>query len=180
MTADTAPALPASAQAPSVRGPSTAAYGAFGGRLAVGVIGLGLLVIGLGWYGASGAGAKVDGATDVRAQLPYLLSGGFLGLSLVVLGAALLVVQAARLERARSEALMEARFDGLASALGAQLRTPLPEGMVVAGSAAYHLSTCRLVDGRPGQDYVTVEVAEEMGLRPCRLCGTETGSRSGT
>jgi hypothetical protein len=143
-----------------------------GGRLAVGVIGLGLLVIGIGWFGASGRGGQVDGATDVRAQLPYLLSGGFFGLSLVVLGAALLVVQASRLERARHDALLEARFEGLAAALGTSLRSPVPEGMVVAGSAAYHLAHCRLVDGRPGQDYVTVDVAEEMGLRPCRVCGT--------
>jgi hypothetical protein len=147
-------------------------YGAFGGRLAVVLIALGLLVIALGWYGASGEGARIDGATDVRAQLPYLLSGGFLGLSLVVVGASLLAIQSARLERARAEALLEARFDRLAEALGAQLREPLPEGMVVAGSAAYHSPQCHLVDGRPGQDYVTVEVAEDMGLRPCRVCGT--------
>lgn len=180
MAVDTAPVPsvinPATDRAPVARHgplrPSTEAYGALGGRLAFVVIGIGLLVIGIGWYGASGSGAKVDGATDVRAQIPYLLSGGFLGLSLVVLGAALLVVQSAKLERARNEALMEARFDALAGALGAQLRTPLPVGMVVAGSAAYHAPECRLVDGRPGQDYVTLDVAEEMGLRPCRLCGT--------
>jgi hypothetical protein len=166
-------ARPAAAAAePDRLRPMLQSYGAFGGRLAVAVIGLGLLVIGLGWFGASGEGARIDGATDVRAQLPYLLSGGFLGLSLVVLGASLLVVQAARLERARSEALLEARFDRLAHVLGAQLRDPLPEGTVVAGSAAYHQPHCRLVDGRPGQDYVTVDVAEDMGLRPCRLCGT--------
>ena len=144
----------------------------FGGRLGIAIIGLGLLAIGLGWFGASGSGGKVSGVTDVRAQLPYLLSGGFLGLSLVVLGASLMVVQAARLERARSEALMEARFDRLAETLGVQLSAPVPAGMVVAGSAAYHHPECRLVDGRPGQDYVTVDAAADMGLRPCRLCTT--------
>src|SRR3954471_5297348 len=60
-----------------------------GGRLALVVMGLGLLVIGFGWYGISGRGAQIDGSTDVRAQLPYLVSGGFLGLALVVIGAAL-------------------------------------------------------------------------------------------
>jgi hypothetical protein len=177
MSVDTASLPPASArtapdQASQRLRPALGSYGQFGGRLAVGVVGLGLLVIAIGWYGASGEGARVDGATDLRAQLPYLLSGGFLGLSLVVLGAALLIVQSSRLERARSEALLEARFDRLAEALGAQLRDPLPAGMVVAGSAAYHQPHCRLVDGRPGQDYVTVDVAEDMGLRPCRVCGT--------
>ena len=46
------------------------------------------------------------------------------------------------------------------------------ENTMSSGSAAYHAPDCRLVDGRPGQDYVTVDVAEGMGLRPCRLCGT--------
>ena len=176
MSVDTAPTSAPERRAASpadlVRTPTIGAFGQLGGRLAVVVIGLGLLVICVGWYGASGRGGQIDGETDVRAQLPYLLSGGFFGLSLVVLGAALLVVQAARIERARSEALLDARFEGLAAALGASLRAPVADGMVVAGSAAYHRADCRLVDGRPGQDYVTVEVAEEMGLRPCRLCGT--------
>lgn len=163
---------PGSPTARPDRAPALGGFGQLGGRLAVVVIGLGLLVICIGWFGASGRGGQIDGTTDVRAQLPYLLSGGFFGLSLVVLGASLLVVQASRLERARSEALLDARFDGLAAALGASLRAPVADGMVVAGSAAYHSADCRLVDGRPGQDYVTVDVAEEMGLRPCRLCGT--------
>ena len=46
-----------------------------GGRLALVVMGFGLLVIGFGWYGISGRGAQIDGSTDVRAQLPYLVSG---------------------------------------------------------------------------------------------------------
>jgi hypothetical protein len=147
-------------------GPPRLDPGLFAGRLALSVIGLGLLVIGFGWYGISGRGAQVDGATDVRAQLPYLVSGGFLGLALVVLGAALLVVHTTRLERARSEALLEARFDALALALGGS--RPAPSGLVLAGSAAYHLPDCRLVDG--SEAYVTPDAAEDSGLRPCRLC----------
>jgi hypothetical protein len=169
LDAPSAAETPAAAAAPAAR---TRRSGAplFGGTLALVLIGLGLLSIGIGWYGASGNGGKIAGVTDVRAQLPYLLSGGFLGLSLVVVGASLLVIQAARLERARNEALVEARFDRLAAALGVQLTSGVPAGMVIAGSAAYHHADCRLVDGRPGQDYVTVDAAEDMGLRPCRLC----------
>jgi hypothetical protein len=143
-----------------------------GGRLALVVMGLGLLVIGFGWYGISGRGAQIDGSTDVRAQLPYLLSGGFLGLALVVIGAALFVSHTSRLERARADALVEARFSSLAEAMG--LQAPVPPGFVVAGGAAYHSPECRLVDGREGQEYVTVEAAEASGLRPCRICGART------
>lgn len=150
--------------------------GLFGSRLALAVVGLGLLVIGFGWYGASGRGALVDGATDVRAQIPYLLSGGFLGLSLVVLGAALHVSHTARLERARSDALLEARLDALTAALGARPASVLPPGSVVAGAAAYHQPDCRLVDGRDGQEVVSLEAAEATGLRPCRLCSSSARS----
>jgi hypothetical protein len=140
----------------------------FGGRLGLAVMGLGLLVIGFGWYGISGRGAQVDGSTDVRAQLPYLVSGGFLGLALVVIGAALFVAHTSRLERARNEALLEARFAQLSEALGVPVATAA--GLVVAGGAAYHQPHCRLVDGREGQELVTVEAAEATGLRPCRIC----------
>jgi len=50
----------------------------------VALVVVGFLVILVGWWGASGS-------TQPSAQLPYLLSGGFLGLGLVALGAALLV-----------------------------------------------------------------------------------------
>ena len=144
-----------------------------GGRLALGVMGLGLLVIGLGWFGISGAGARIDGSTDVRAQLPYLVSGGFLGLALVVVGAGLLVAQTARVERARTEALLEARFEQLVGALGGHRVPVAPEGWVVAGAAAYHRGECRLVAG--DEDYVSVDAAEDSGLRPCRVCLPATG-----
>ena len=140
----------------------------FGGRLALAVMAAGLLVIGFGWYGISGRGAQVDGSTDVRAQLPYLVSGGFLGLALVVIGAALFVAHTSRLERARNEALLEARFAALSGALGMPVEQA--PGLVVAGGAAYHRPHCRLVDGREGQELVTVEAAEATGLRPCRIC----------
>ncbi len=43
---------------------------------------VGLVLVVVGWYGASGT-------TDFDAQVPYLLSGGVLGLGLVVVGATL-------------------------------------------------------------------------------------------
>ena len=147
--------------------------GVFAGRLALAIVGTGLLVIGFGWYGISGDGALIDGRTDVRAQLPYLISGGFLGLALVVLGAALFVAHTSRLERARSEALLEARLDALTAALGGTRLAAAPDGFVIAGAAAYHQPWCRLVDGKDGQEYVSVEAAEDSGLRPCRICTTD-------
>src|SRR3954470_4621568 len=66
--------------------------GAFGGSLGLVVVAAGLLVIGIGWNRAAGAGGDINGIPTLSAQLPWLLSGGILGLGLVVFGAALLVL----------------------------------------------------------------------------------------
>src|SRR6058998_3586499 len=88
--------------------------GAFGGGLGLVVVAAGLLVIGIGWNGAAGAGGEINGIPNLSAQLPWLLSGGILGLGLVVFGAALVIVHNARVDRAR----LESKLDELVEALG--------------------------------------------------------------
>src|SRR5581483_10336999 len=87
--------------------------GPFGGTIGVVVVAVGLLVIGLGWNGAAGSGSYVNGVPDIRAQLPWLISGCGLGLALVIVGAALMVTQAQRADRARLEARIEELTDAL-------------------------------------------------------------------
>jgi hypothetical protein len=74
----------------------------------VAVVG-GFVVMFLGWYGAARSYPEV-------AQIPYLISGGFVGLGLVVLGGLLLasavwITQLTRMQRA-----MEERIDRMAAA----------------------------------------------------------------
>jgi hypothetical protein len=64
-----------------------------GSKLGTGLCGAGVLLVFLGWNGA----ASVD---RVEAQFPYLISGGIAGLSLVVIGMGLIVVQNQRADRA--------------------------------------------------------------------------------
>lgn len=74
-----------------------------GGKLGVGLIGAGFLLVFLGWNGA----ASVD---RVPAQFPYLISGGIGGLCLVIVGVGLLIVQNQRADRAALQAsLVELR-----------------------------------------------------------------------
>src|SRR5689334_4992419 len=72
-------------------------YAKLGGQLGLGCVALGLIFIGLGWNGAAG----VD---FVSGQIPYLLSGGALGLALVAVGVGLIVVQNSRRDRSLLEA----------------------------------------------------------------------------
>jgi len=170
--------------------------GPFGGTIAVLLVALGLLVIGLGWNGAAGSGSYVNGVPDIRAQLPWLISGGGLGIALVIVGAALMVTQAHRTDRARLEARIEELAEALRTGGGAlpAIETSGPASsassapsasskaggtavaerneLVVAGATSYHRPACRLAKGR-GVRPVTVAEAESEGLKPCRICHPE-------
>jgi hypothetical protein len=155
---------------------------AFGGKLALVVIALGLLAIGIGWNGAAGRGGQVkattnDGRTvyitDSRAQFPWLLSGGFLGLGLIVVGSALLVSQSHRDDRAR----LEAKLDDVIDAMGTPARRSVApsdvSGLVAAGTTSYHRPDCRMVDGRDDTEFLTPAEAGERGLTACRICAPD-------
>lgn len=150
-----------------------------GGQGGLGLCLVGLILVFLGWNGA----ASLD---RVPGQFPYLISGGIAGLCLVIIGAALLVVQNAREERALLlSALAEVRegvermamgssatIDGSGSAvLAAQAEAA---GLVAAGPSTYHRPSCKLLEGRGALPTVTVEEAESRGLEPCRACDAAT------
>jgi hypothetical protein len=126
----------------------------------------GFIVIGKAWDGSANL-VRVD------SQFPYLLSGGFLGLGLIVTGAVMLVLAAVRDER---QALTE-RLDEVATLLGRNLsRLQLSsngsatDGQVVAGAGVYHRAECRVLEGKSGLTTVTIEQAAAEGLEPCRVC----------
>jgi hypothetical protein len=75
---------------------------------AVALVGLGFVIIFLGWNGAAGK-------DYTQGQIPYLISGGIVGLALVLCGLAVVIVQAVR----REAMLLASRLDRLAEALGA-------------------------------------------------------------
>jgi hypothetical protein len=150
------------------------AWNSLGGQLGLCVIGVGIIVIVLGWNGAAGE-------SEVDAQMPYLLSGGAAGLALVGLGIALLVVQNSR----RDRAILEARFQELAQAVS-RLASAVAEratadsstsALVVVGSDSFHCPDCRLVDGKD-LPRITVSTALGEGLEACRICNPTAANHS--
>lgn len=128
----------------------------------------GFIVIGKAWDGA----ASINFA---QGQIPYLLSGGFMGLGLIVTGAALLNLATVRAEREISSK----QFEEVTRLLGRNLNrlsvstngsVGSVKGQVVTGASTFHRAECRLLEGKDGLSTVTVDQAEAEGLEPCRVC----------
>ena len=151
----------------------TSFVGRLGGKLGIGVAVLGFLVIFLGWNGAASF-------NDLRQQFPYLISGGLAGLGFVTIGAALLIVENSRKERAELIAAvteLTRAVEGMSTPPGAHsagstwpLVVSVLSGQVVAGASSFHRPDCRLLEGRTGITAMEVEEAEAQGLAPCRVC----------
>lgn len=132
---------------------------------------LGVVLVLLGWWGASHT-------VFVFEQVPYLLSGGVLGLALVIAGGFVyfaywltLMVRESRLGRAeltaalnRVERLLEdAAMPRTARSAG------VPAGRLVATKTGsmLHRPDCVAVDGKGDLREVTTDTP---GLTPCKLC----------
>ena len=138
--------------------------GKLGGLLSIAFVGIGLLVIALGYNGAAGN-------LNLAAQTPYLLSGGFVGLSFVVFGTGLMINQSAREDRQRLEGVLLQLLDAQLEGKPAGAAVPAGvDGLFVAGAASFHVPGCRLVDGREEVSYVTAAEAQAKDLKACRVC----------
>ena len=129
----------------------------------------GFIIIGKAWDGSANL-------NSVPGQVPYLLSGGFMGLGLIITGSMLLFLSSLRAERE----VMVTRFDEMTRLLSRNLgrMTISSNGSASSGQMvtvapsgdAYHRSECKILDGKEGLTSVPVEVAVMEGLKPCRAC----------
>lgn len=145
---------------------------------------VGVAVVIFGWVGAART-------SNVYEQIPYLISGGLLGLALVFLGGFLYfahwMTQAVKEQRAGAAAVVDAvaRLADAVERQGTTLAAMAPRPPAALAPAQQmaptrngtdlvatetgtmaHRPTCRVVAGRPGLRPVTP--GEE--LEPCRLC----------
>ena len=137
---------------------------------------LGLVVIILGWYGASNTPYQYD-------QLSYLVSGGLFGLGLtfcggfLYFGAWLARIAADQKESAKrlSETLLvladvvstTGAVSGRHSAPGAATRDPGAVLVVAAAGTTVHRADCALIAGR---DDLAPAGPDGAALNPCRVC----------
>jgi TRAP-type C4-dicarboxylate transport system permease small subunit len=133
----------------------------------------GFAMIVLGWNGMS----KVASADQ---QLPYLLSGGFGGMALILFSVALLLIAQIRTERRKLMNVLEVMAVAVGRTAGdpektdvlSQLGSPAapPPNTVVTGPSTYHRPDCRLVQGGEALDRMPIEAATRSDLSPCRVC----------
>jgi hypothetical protein len=156
-----APTLQASAEQRSAR------LSLYGG---VALLALGWLVLYLGYNGAATNPSE-------PAQLPYIISGGFGGMSLILLGGILLLMRIVYAVQAnvRSDLrdVAEALHDVAEAVSGMSVGGPVSSnGVVVAlrGGSSFHRPGCRLVSDRREVRRLRPEEAVGKGLSPCRVC----------
>jgi hypothetical protein len=103
-------------------------------------------------------------------QLPYLLSGGAVGLGLILVGGVLLLLAQVRAERIRLGEQLQSIGVTMSRAVSAPSLLSNPETRVLGGRSTYHRPGCRLIEGKADLDELSVDVAVLAGLTPCRVC----------
>ena len=138
------------------------------------LIPLGALVIVLGWYGASHT-------TRVFLQIPYLISGGLLGLGFMFIGGFVYfarwlndILDESRGQAAEARAIAERSLTALERiehllALQSGAVEAVPDGayVVTANGRLVHTKDCRLVAGR---DITVVSDDEARERETCQVC----------
>ena len=140
------------------------------------LIALGALLLIAGYLG-------VSREVIVARQIPYLVSGGLVGVAAITLGSRLLLIEDLRRDAGRLDRLEKAvqelhqvllyRPDApapgtvQASANGAAVPTKLT---VLPGGESFHLPDCPVVGDKPSGRSVTLETAQRKGLHACPLC----------
>jgi len=132
---------------------------------------LGLVLVLLAWYGASHT-------TRLFEQIPYMISGGLLGIVLVIAGGFcyfgffLARLLATSREMLDSLLRLEERFESIgltaASPVDRSARLPLVPLVATKTGTMYHRPDCATVAGRPPAELRTVRATD--GLTPCQIC----------
>lgn len=135
--------------------------------LGLAFVAAGFILIGKAWDGAANL-VRVD------SQFPYLLSGGFMGLGLIITGCTLMHLSSVRAERQIQSKQFEEMSTLLSRNLGRLSVSSNGSGanteQVIAGGDSYHRPDCKVLKGKTGLATITVAQASSEGLQPCRAC----------
>jgi hypothetical protein len=135
---------------------------------ALGLLVLGAVLVMLGWYGTAYTNIFTE-------QIPYLISGGLLGLGLIVVAGFLAVssIQAREIRELRRDLLrvLEALPAGGGGTGGGRAKG---EGRVyvVPGGRSFHQPGCPILEGKDSEELAPAGAADA-GYVACKLCGPD-------
>jgi hypothetical protein len=135
-------------------------------------VGLGLLALFLGWWGASGT-------PIVAKQIPYLASDGVLAVVLIAIGNRIFLIDDLRRDSGRLDrleqmvqelhAVLLARGDAIPEQAASPSANSAKPYLALAKGTSYHLPDCAMVSGKDAERLSKSDVASR-SLRPCRMC----------
>jgi hypothetical protein len=136
------------------------------------LLGAGVVFVILGWYGAAHTNILTE-------QIPYLISGGLLGLGLIVVAG----VMAAGAAQERSTDELRREIVRIVATMGSGVpdrgvradafSTNGHHVFVVPGGRSYHEAGCPILEGKEGVKELEPAQAVASGYAPCKLCGTD-------
>ena len=129
----------------------------------------GVVFVILGWYGAAHTNILTE-------QIPYLISGGLLGLGLIIVAGVL--AAGAVQERSNDELRREIAQALAAMGSGAPDRGVRSDAFsmnghhvfVVPGGRSYHQPGCPILEGKEGVKELEAAQAVASGYAACKLC----------
>jgi len=129
---------------------------------------LGVVLVIIGWYGAAHTSRLFE-------EIPYLISGGLLGIVLSTIGAAMYFgywltrIVAGQRQMVDVLVRVEAKLDA-AGLEGAAPAVDAPRRLVATPTGTmFHVPECPVVADRPARELRTVTLPVK-GMSPCKLC----------
>jgi hypothetical protein len=138
--------------------------------ITIALLGAGVVFVILGWYGAAHTNILTE-------QIPYLISGGLLGMGLIIVAG---VMAAGAAQERSTDALRREIATALASISegapdrGIRTDTFSSNGhhvYVVPGGRSFHVAGCPILEGKEGVKELQLAQASAEGYKACKLCG---------
>lgn len=142
---------------------------------ALALLAAGVVLVLLGWYGAAHTNILSE-------QIPYLISGGLLGLGLIIVAGFMAYgagaegsIRELRRDIAFALGRLATARPGAADAAEAGAETVGGIGRVfaVSGGRSYHVAGCPIIEGKEGVRALELHEAAGAGLAACKLCGPD-------
>ncbi len=138
--------------------------------LALGLLALGVVLVLLGWYGAANTNILTE-------QIPYLISGGLLGMALIIVAG--IVGSSASLSRENREMHRDLTNVIGGTSVGTLRSVPSPQRSasgggvyLVPGGHSYHQAGCPIAEGKHSTE-LALDEAIAAGYTTCKLCGPD-------